>query len=580
MAKANIKESVTGTKNLRKIFPYFKGLKKQMLGMFLLDLCIWAINVLTPLVLAQILVYFTDFNLERIIYYSIIWLLLFTLQSILNGFSAMCSVRWTRLSAYKLQTDFINKYLNISSATLDQQNSGQVTTRFTNDCPKISYSIDRIITNVAGVVAGIAYLVVGFWVNWIVAMYLVVQAILTFVLNNVVANKEAKLELQKNNMFDEIAGVNNETVRGWKDVKSLGLKNTLLEKIKKLSFNYAKFNIKRYQKLSWFWNFLGVLKNILNAGFYVLCGVLIYYGYLELASFLVLYMYSNKIICSLDTYTAIKKDLAAGEVAAKRVFDLFDEQKYPTEKFGNQKAEVKGKIKFSKVSFEYEKNKPVLKNISFEIQPNTMVAIVGQSGIGKSTILNLISKSYSPSKGEIYLDNYNLETLEEESIKKAIGLVLQTPYVFNMSLKENLKLAKPTATDEEIIKVCKQAQLDEFINTLPEKYDSLIGENGVILSGGQRQRLAIARALLKDSKILLFDEATSALDNKSQAEIKNVLFNLKKDHTIVVVAHRLSTIVDADNIMLVDEGKVVSQGNHKELLKSCKEYKELYNVDS
>ena len=269
-----------------------------------------------------------------------------------------------------------------------------------------------------------------------------------------------------------------------------------------------------------------------------------------------------------------------GEVASKRVFEMFDQEKYPDEVWGDKDVKLKGEITFKDVCFGYKENEFVLNKLNLEIKPNTMVAIVGKSGIGKSTILNLITNSYQPQSGNILLDNENIKNLSEDCLRNHIGLALQTPYIFNMSIAENLRLAKNDATDRQIVNACKKAQLHDFIQTLPEKYDSLVGENGVVLSGGQRQRLAIARALLKNSKILLFDEATSALDNKSQAEIKSVLDSLKKDHTIVIVAHRLSTVVDADNIMIIDNGQVVAQGTHAQLLKTSKEYKELYSAES
>ena len=369
-------------------------------------------------------------------------------------------------------------------------------------------------------------------------------------------------------------------MRGWKDVKSLGFKNSLSERIKGLNEDYSDFTIKQNKKISAMQTGTFVLRNIVFIGFYILCGWFMLSGWLTLPVFLVFYMYHGRIDSALNIWSMVQEEVATAEVAAKRVFELLDEKEYPLENFGEKSYEGKGEIKFSNVTFSYDGEHTVLKNVSFEIKPNTMVALVGESGIGKSTILGLISKFYEPQKGKIYFDKTNINDIKEEDLRKTVGLVLQTPYVFNMSIKENLKLAKPDATDEEIQEACRKAQLEDFILGLDNKYDSLVGENGVILSGGQRQRLAIARALLKNNKILLFDEATSALDNKSQEKIKEVLFSLKKDHTIVIVAHRLSTVVDADNIMFISNGKILAEGKHKQLLKTCKEYQELYNVES
>lgn len=208
-----------------------------------------------------------------------------------------------------------------------------------------------------------------------------------------------------------------------------------------------------------------------------------------------------------------------------------------------------------------------------------MVAIVGKSGEGKSTILKLINKSYSTNDGEILIDNYNINTLSEETIKNNISIVSQSPYIFNLSIKENIKLANPQATDKEIEEVCKEAQLHDVIIEMQDGYDTIVGENEVILSGGQKQRLAIARALIKKSKIILFDEATSSLDNNNQEKIKNIIKSLSKDHTVIIVAHRLSTIIDSDCIFVLDNHGIIDSGTHNELIKKCLEYKNLYEIE-
>jgi len=208
-----------------------------------------------------------------------------------------------------------------------------------------------------------------------------------------------------------------------------------------------------------------------------------------------------------------------------------------------------------------------------------MVAIVGKSGEGKSSILSLINKNYDIQKGKILVDGHNIKTLTEESLRKNISIVSQNPYIFNKTIKENIKLIKPDATDEEMVEACKKAEIHDFIMKKPRKYDTIVGEDGVILSGGQKQRLAIARALIKKTKIILLDEATSSLDNNSQEKIKHVIKELSKDHTVVVVAHRLSTIVDSDIIYVFDNHQIVDSGTHEELIKRSKIYKNLYKKE-
>ena len=208
-----------------------------------------------------------------------------------------------------------------------------------------------------------------------------------------------------------------------------------------------------------------------------------------------------------------------------------------------------------------------------------MTAIVGKSGSGKTTILNLISKLYDVADNSIFLDGHDINSLTEESIRSNIGEISQAPYIFNASIRENLFFSKPEATEEEMIKVLKDAQIYEDIEKMEKGIDTEIGENGVKVSGGQKQRIAIARLLLKENKVIVYDEATSALDNGSQNKIVQLLETLKKDKTIIIVAHRLSTIIGADKIYMLDGGKVLDSGTHKELMMNCEKYKELYELE-
>ena len=221
----------------------------------------------------------------------------------------------------------------------------------------------------------------------------------------------------------------------------------------------------------------------------------------------------------------------------------------------------------------------VLKNLSFKISSGSTVGIVGKSGSGKTTIFNLLCKLYDVNSGEIRIDNVNIEELDEEAIRRNITIISQNPYIFNMSIKDNLKLVKSDITDEEIVEACKTACLDDYIESLPKKYDTIVGEGGINLSGGQRQRLAIARALVQNTKIILFDEATSALDNVTQLKIQTAIDNLKGNYTLIIIAHRLSTIINCDKIFILEDGKISAIGTHKELLKENKYYKSLCETE-
>ena len=231
------------------------------------------------------------------------------------------------------------------------------------------------------------------------------------------------------------------------------------------------------------------------------------------------------------------------------------------------------------MTFSYDKEAIVLDNINMVFEPHKVTAIVGKSGSGKSTILGLLAKLYDTDKGEILFDGKNIQSLTENALRHNIGVVSQSPYIFNTTIRQNLLFIKPDATEKEMIGVLKQAQIYSDIKKLPMGLDSEIGENGIKLSGGQKQRLAIARLLLKNSKVIVFDEATSALDNENQNKIVAVLEKLKETKTIIIVAHRLSTIVGADKIYVIEDGKNIAEGTHRGLMKTCESYKELYELE-
>ena len=267
-----------------------------------------------------------------------------------------------------------------------------------------------------------------------------------------------------------------------------------------------------------------------------------------------------------------------GTAALERVFGIIDRKNQIQSNENAPKIKIKNsKINFDNVSFKYlTSNDNAVRNLSFSAEGGKITALVGHSGAGKSTIINLIPRFYQPQKGEIFIDEQNIKDVSLNSLRNKIAIVSQDTILFDDSIENNVKFAKTDATDEEIKNACKLAAAEDFINDLPEKYKTLIGENGVRLSGGEKQRLSIARAILKNSPIILLDEATSSLDVESEEKVQNAIFNLTKNKTTIVIAHRLSTIKKADHIIVIEKGNIVERGTHEELLKNSSVYKNLY----
>ena len=269
-------------------------------------------------------------------------------------------------------------------------------------------------------------------------------------------------------------------------------------------------------------------------------------------------------------------------VSLKRIDEILNNRLYKDEKFGNiDLKDIKGSVEFRDVSFKYRSDEDnTLNKLNLKIEPNKKVAIVGRSGNGKSTLFNLLLRYFDCTDGLLLIDGIDIKDLSEKSLRNNISIIRQSPFLFNVSIFDNFKYVKEDVSLDEVRYVCKRAYIDDYIMSLPNGYNTIIGEGGINLSGGQKQRIAIARTLLRNTKIILFDEATSALDNESQEYIKKTIDALAKDHTIIIVAHRLSTIVDADVICVIDKGLLAASGVHDELIKESSVYNKLYTHES
>ena len=288
----------------------------------------------------------------------------------------------------------------------------------------------------------------------------------------------------------------------------------------------------------------------------------------------------NRVVSIVNYFSILLEKLKSFNLSSVRIFNIIDSDEFKKEKFGTIHLDnVKGNFEFKNVKFGYNEDNIILKDINFIVNSRETVGFVGKSGAGKSTIFSLLCKMYDVNDGVITIDGVNINELDKSSIRDNITIINQNPYIFNLSIRDNLKLVKEDLTDEEMFEACKLACLDEFINGLPDGYDTIIGEGGVNLSGGQRQRLAIARALVQKTEIILFDEATSALDNETQESIQDAIKNLKNDYTILIIAHRLSTIINCDRIIVLNDGVIEDSGTHYELLDRCSEYRKLYEKE-
>ena len=482
---------------------------------------------------------------------------------------------------YSVKNNLFKNVLDVNTAKYNEVSSGEVINRITNDSVQFARTITDLVTDIGDTLNNFAYLIVAFILSPYLGAIMIGLGLIAYIIRYSYLRKKAINNSARTKVIaDKNTALVQEAIRGNKDIKNLNLKTLMNEKQVSIARSHKSSVLnEQYQKTifsraSWAISSLSRIAILLTAIFLIQKEMTTIGITLGVLSFT--WSGLEAFLCLGNMIQGVKE----ASVCSGRMLEITDENIYPKEHFGTKKIEnFRGEIEFKHVHFGYKKDEMLFKDLNFKIEAGQSVGIVGKSGQGKSSIINLINKLFDVNKGKILLDGEDIKTLSEDTIRENVSVVSQTPYIFDLSIKENLELVKPDATMDEIVDACKKAYIYDFIMSLDKKFDSVIGENGVQLSGGQKQRLAIARALLRKSKILLLDEATSALDNESQEKIKSAINNMKKEKTILIVAHRLTTVMDCDRILFIDDNQIKADGTHSELMKCCPAYKKLYNTE-
>lgn len=567
-------------KNLKKAYQYAKYNKKEFFLYFFFNIVLAIIGAIAPLISAQQLLKLSNNLLEELISLSLLVLIIEVTRNICHYFSRMFSQRFAREVLKRIQIDMTKEILRMETKDLDKKSSGIFIDRLVKDSTRISDIFLDLNMSITDVITNIGILFAIYIINKWIFLYYVISITLIFILEKIRAKKRNELDKHYRKSAEETTGIAGELIRGVRDIKVLNASKSFLENIEN---KINKVNQERYKMSSITRKYdllIGTIKDLCDLLLIVFAIYLIKIDNLTAPSLLIIYMYRGRIINLLSFFSYMLEFFKDFNLSATRVFEIIDSDEYHKEVFGNKHIDnIKGNIEFKDVYFGYNKNKQVLKGTSFNINKNETIAIVGKSGAGKTTIFSLLAKLYTIDEGDILIDGLSINELDEESIRGNISIITQNPYIFNMTIKQNLTSVKKDLTEEEMIQACKLACLHDYVMTLPDGYDTLIGEGGLTLSGGQKQRLAIARALVQNTKIILFDEATSALDNETQKSIQDAINNMKNKYTILIVAHRLSTVMNANKIFVLENGRITNTGTHEELLKESKEYQKLYNLE-
>lgn len=569
-------------KYIKRVLKIGKKYNKNMVCFIIGSIIGVSIHVIFPFFLARQILSISTSNIEGLIYASIGSFIVLVIDYFnVSYFITKNTQYYFRGVTKDIQSRLSREILKISTKELDKEANGVFIQRLTSDSENLGHVVTKCTGFITGIVAQIGTFIAALILFWQIGLYYVITALFITMLYVIFSKIEKKKSLLFKKQNDKLTSLTGELVRGIRDIKMLNSKEIY---VNKLEYNidetanrlFEVRDVSRGKNL-----LIGILTQIINLG---LIGIIILYiknNLLAASTALILFNYHDTIYGNLmNRVDNLLSELNGFTISAERVFGIIDDKTYEKEKFG--KVHINnfiGSFEFKDVSFGYTNETQVLNKLNLKIKENKTYGIVGKSGEGKTTIFNLLCKMYEVNSGTIKIDDYDINELDEDSIRGNITIISQNPYIFNLSIKENLMLVKENVTDEEIKEACKLACLDDYIESLPEKYDTIVGEGGVTLSGGQRQRLAIARAFIQKTKIILFDEATSALDNETQNKIQNAIANLKDDYTIVIIAHRLSTIMNCDKIFYMENGNILASGSNDELLKKCKEYKKLYDSE-
>lgn len=555
---------------------YFSKVRGRIILLALTTLLVSGSDILRPIIEANLVTSITQLNYVSAIWFSIFYILYAINNIVFNLLNNKIYMGIKEKILYYLRKDILDRIFSLKVVNFDKISSGEFQQKLKDDPASISRVLSVVQYNAFALITNLVILIYVFFLNYILGIIYLIGVVLVYFIEKKLYSKYEYLQRDYSKIQDRNTTILNEVMHGIRDIKLLNI----IPSISNIAIDSMSQSNQYDTKLKMQHNFIWELSGAIE---YLISFLVIFIGIylastnkLTVTNLLIIYMYRYEIFSLISNINSIKEYYTEYKVAKDRIFSIMDDNCFPVEQYGNVSLKnINGSIEFKNVSFGYD-DKMVLKDINFNIEANDTVAIVGASGSGKSTIFNLLNKSYDVSDNSIFIDDIDINTLDRNTIRNHISIISQNPYLFNFSIKENFMLLGDHITMKDIKKACKLARIDDFIDSLPDKYDTILGEGGVNLSGGQKQRIAIARALLKKSKIILFDEATSALDNITQREIQSSINSISKDYTILIIAHRLSTIKDCNKIMVLQDGKIVGVGNHYELLKNNLYYQKLY----
>ncbi|WP_442598592.1 ABC transporter ATP-binding protein [Neobacillus sp. D3-1R] len=556
---------------LKRLWSYFGKERKLLTTVFFFILIDSAIVLSAPFLIgkavdAMSLEKRVDFGLLHVVIVTL--LIAYLASAILNFSQGWLMSGVAQRIVKRLRSHLFQKLQKLPVSFFDSRTHGELMSRLTNDIDNVSNTISQSTTQLmSGSIIILGSLVMMIVLSPILTLASLVTVPLVFLLTKSIAKKTRVLFRNQQKELGMLNGHIEETISGLEVVKAFNHEEKAIAEFEEINTRLRNVGTKAQIAAGFLMPIMNVINNF---GFTILAVV---GGYLAvenmitigvIASFIT---YSRQFVRPLNDLANIFNILQSGIAGAERVFEILDGEEEPADRRDAISLEnPNGVVEFKNVSFGYRNDVPILKNVSFKSEAGSSTALIGPTGAGKTTIVNLLTRFYDVTEGEILIDGRDIREYTRESLRKCFGIVLQDTYLFSGTIMENIKYGNPNATNEEVYAAARMANADLFINRLPKRYDTVLSENGGNLSHGQRQLLAIARVILSQPSLLILDEATSSIDTRTELHIQDALANVMKGRTSFIIAHRLNTIRDADTIMVIQNGEIAEKGNHDELM--------------
>ncbi|MFJ5770666.1 ABC transporter ATP-binding protein [Psychrobacillus sp. NPDC093180] len=564
---------------LKRIWQYMEKQKVAMVASVIFVIISTLLNLLVPYMIGVIIdQYIIPKDMNGTLRFLLILAIVYVAASIFTWLQTFLMVRVSLKTIRILRQDLFNKFQTLSLRFFDKRTHGDLMSRVTNDIESLnnalSQSVIQIISSIL-MVSGVT--IAMFLLNWMLAIVsLLVIPLIMFTTKKVIKYSSSNF-IKRQRDLGELNGFIEEAISGNEVITIFGQEEKTFTKFSIVN-ERLRHSAMAADTVS---GFLGPINNFINnLGLVLIIAVGAVMTVQDMATVGIIaafVTYSRQFFRPINQLSSLLNTFQSAIAGAERVFEIMDETPDLTDKENAIEVDsFRGDVTFTNVNFAYEKGKPILKDISFEAKAGEKIALVGPTGSGKTTIINLLMRFYDIDSGEIEIDGRPIKDYQISKLREKIGIVLQDTFLFSGTIMENIRYGRLEATDEEVIAAAKMASAHRFIKHLPDRYETLITSGGSSLSQGQRQLLAIARAILADSDILILDEATSSIDTRTEIEIQQGLNRLSEGRTSFVIAHRLKTIENADRILVINQGELIESGTHEELLKQKGFYAELY----